>query len=156
MVWTVVPSAEQPSMQWTVIASYTGGPASSAQVQVPLYTGGGSNSPVYQPGRHVNTGPNAGAIAGGVVGGVAVIAIAVVAIFWIKRRHPRKQVAVEQSVQPVMAAAPRASHAPTYSSHESFAGVVGDGERGVVKGDRKGDEEFEEWNERDLKQNAKI
>lgn len=118
------------------------------------------NVPVWQPGSHVNQKPNAGAIAGGVVGGIAVIAIAVVAIFWIKRRHPRKQV-VEHVEQPAPApgpamveqvVAPRVSQAPRYSSHEDFEGSAGM----VVKGDKTGDEEFEEWNEKDLKNHAKI
>jgi hypothetical protein len=139
------PTPVAPSMFWTYTATVSASPYPP--------------SAVYVPGRHVNQKPNAGAIAGGVVGGIAVVAIAVVAIFWIKRRHPRKQV-VEQVEQPALAPAmvqeqhlpaPRVSQAPRYSSHESF----GEGAR-VVKGDKKGDEEFEEWNERDLKQNAKI
>jgi hypothetical protein len=45
-----------------------------------------SSPVVYRSGSKVN----AGAIAGGVVGSLAVVAIAVVALYWIRRRNPRR------------------------------------------------------------------
>jgi hypothetical protein len=36
---------------------------------------------------------NIGAIAGGVVGGLAVIGMVVIALYWIRRRHPKQKVA---------------------------------------------------------------
>jgi hypothetical protein len=52
---------------------------------------GSSDSVGYSPsdGDHSKSNVNAGAIAGGVVGGLAVVAIAVVLLYWIRRRYPR-------------------------------------------------------------------
>jgi hypothetical protein len=52
----------------------------------------GPNGYVYSsPGvYHSKPKVNAGAIAGGVVGSLAVLAIAVVALYWIRRRYPRR------------------------------------------------------------------
>jgi hypothetical protein len=45
-----------------------------------------SSPGVYRSGSKVN----AGAIAGGVVGSLAVVAIAMVALYWIRRRYPKR------------------------------------------------------------------
>ncbi|OAL07662.1 hypothetical protein IQ06DRAFT_331667 [Phaeosphaeriaceae sp. SRC1lsM3a] len=49
--------------------------------------GGYSHPVVYYP----KSKSNAGAIAGGVVGGLAVVAIAVVVLYWIRRRYPKSR-----------------------------------------------------------------
>lgn len=72
------------------------------------------------------------------MGGVAVVAIAVVAIFWIRRRRARETVLV---------AAPR---------DEGYVEVGVNCVGGSEKGDGKGDGEFEAWNERDLRMNGKV
>jgi hypothetical protein len=53
----------------------------------PVTGGGGSNT-------------NIGAIAGGVVGGIAVIGMVVIALYWIRRRHPKQKVAEAHVEEP--------------------------------------------------------
>ncbi|KAH7093223.1 hypothetical protein FB567DRAFT_170099 [Paraphoma chrysanthemicola] len=71
-------------------------------------------NPVWQPATgHKNV--NAGAIAGGVVGGLAVLAIAAVAMFWIHRRYQyKKRSAVDAEV---------VSHPPGYTVPRSVEEV---------------------------------
>jgi hypothetical protein len=60
---------------------------SSTSTNVSNTGGGGSNR-------------NIGAIAGGVVGGLAVIGMVVITLYWIRRRHPKQNVAEDHLEEP--------------------------------------------------------
>lgn len=61
--------------------------AEPAEPSATNVNGGYSHPVVYYP----KSKSNAGAIAGGVVGGLAVVAIAVVVLYWIRRRYPKSR-----------------------------------------------------------------
>jgi hypothetical protein len=139
-----------PSMAFTVIGEQT---ASKAFTVVPGQTTSRSfpTAPVpsYYPGSAMTHGErnNAGAIAGGVVGGLAVVALAVIAVVFIKRRYPRKQVAAVQAVpQPI---ARPVTQPPTYFPNRSSE--ISHTAQQAEMAMERGDAEFEEWNEKGMK-----
>ncbi|KAH7392016.1 hypothetical protein DE146DRAFT_661421 [Phaeosphaeria sp. MPI-PUGE-AT-0046c] len=95
--------------------SFFAGPTetSGAAPVATLYIGpvGNSHSGVIRS----KSNPNAGAIAGGVVGGLAVVAIAVVVLYWIRRRYPKVR-GVETGAVP----APPHYHMP----HPNMSGIA--------------------------------